>query len=144
MFSASLSLSLSRTRAHTHSLSLSRSAFAFGHGLSYTTFGYSGLQVTGRNVSFYLTNTGPVAGSEVAQLYLSYPDSEAYPFKQLRGFEKVSLGPGKRQLVTFALTQRWLSSWDVQTHAFTLNTGTFGVSIGGASDDIKLTGTITV
>ena len=88
--------------------------YVTGHGLSYTTFSYSGLSVenTGgkRSVSFYLTNTGQThTGAEVAQFYVQYPDKTTYPFKQLRGFEKVTLAPGARKLVSFTLSERWLS-----------------------------------
>ena len=52
--------------------------------------------------------------------------------------------PGETKLVTFILADRWLSSWDVSTHLFKLQKGEFGVMIGGASDAIQLTGTMTV
>jgi hypothetical protein len=64
-------------------------AFPFGHGLSYTTFGYSNLTATASGVSFTLTNTGSVAGAEVAQLYLGFPASAGEPPQQLKGFQKV-------------------------------------------------------
>lgn len=117
-----------------------------GHGLSYTTFRYSGLSVDERTrtISFYLTNTGKLSGAEVAQLYLSYPDKTEYPFKQLRGFEKVTLTSGARKMISFTMSERWLSSWDVASHAFKVNHGKFGLSIGGASDDIQLTGNLNV
>jgi hypothetical protein len=50
--------------------------------------------------------------AEVAQLYLSFPDKQAYPFKQLRGFEKVELAPAARKLLTFTL--RWDDEIDRQ------------------------------
>lgn len=96
------------------------------------------------NASFVLANTGKTTGSEVVQLYLQFPDKTEYPFSQLRGFEKVTLAPGAMHTVVFTMDQRWLSSWDISTHSFKLNKGEFGVAIGGASDDIKLTSTFEV
>lgn len=77
--------------------------FAFGHGLSYTSFEYDRLRVqprreggrvTGVEVSFTVTNTGDVEGSEAAQVYLTLPDRAGQPAKRLVGFEKVDLQPG--------------------------------------------------
>ena len=119
-------------------------AFAFGFGLSYTTFAYSGLQVSGREVSFYLKNTGEVTGAEVSQLYLTYPSVAQQPFKQLRGFNKTVLAPGAQTMVSFTLTDRWLSNWDAVAHAWKLTKGTFAVGVGGSSDDLPLTGEVHV
>ena len=63
---------------------------------------------------------------------------------QLRGFEKVALPPGGKKLVTFSLADRWLSSWSTASHEWELNSGVFDVAVGGASDAIQLTGTMTV
>lgn len=77
--------------------------FAFGHGLSYTSFEYDRLsvqprreggRVTGVEVSFTVTNTGDVEGSEATQVYLTLPDRAGQPAKRLVGFEKVDLQPG--------------------------------------------------
>ena len=109
-----------------------------------TTFAYSALAVSGREVSCEVTNTGKLAGAEVSQLYLTYPESAGQPFKQLRGFAKTVLKPGERQMVTFRLADRWLSNWDVATHSWKLATGEFKVGVGGSSDDLPLQGTLTV
>lgn len=114
------------------------------YGLSYTTFAFSGLQVSGREVSFYLKNTGKVAGAEVSQLYLTYPTVAQQPFKQLRGFNKTMLAPGAQTIISFTLTDRWLSNWDAVQHAWKLTKGTFTVSVGGSSDDLPLTGKMNV
>ena len=68
-------------------------AFAFGHGLSYTQFALGGLTVSGSTVSFSVRNTGAVAGSAVAQLYLTFPSSAGEPPKQLKRFEKARALP---------------------------------------------------
>eukprot|EP01062_Namystynia_karyoxenos_P036582 TRINITY_DN2664_c0_g1_i1.p1 TRINITY_DN2664_c0_g1~~TRINITY_DN2664_c0_g1_i1.p1 ORF type:complete len:799 (+),score=300.59 TRINITY_DN2664_c0_g1_i1:102-2399(+) len=118
-------------------------AFPFGHGLSYTTFEYAGLQAGRSSVSCTIKNAGPRAGSEVAQLYLKFPDSAGEPPKQLKGFQKVHLAPGASQTVTFALDDRSYSIWNVSTHAWAVQHGSFGVMVGSSSEDIRLTGTIT-
>ena len=77
--------------------------FPFGFGLSYTTFSFSKLQVPAAAtagftvpVSFDVTNTGGVAGAEVAQLYVSDPSAKvSRPERELKGFEKVRLAPGE-------------------------------------------------
>ena len=93
-------------------------AYPFGHGLSYTTFEYSGLTVSGRTISFTVKNSGSVAGAEVPQLYLKFPDSAQEPPKQLKGFTKVKLDAGASTTVTFSLDDRSFSIWDVTTHAW--------------------------
>lgn len=89
--------------------------WAFGHGLSFTTFGYSDLaldktNVTSSseslNVSVTVTNTGSVAGKETVMLFLTQP-SRSYSVpevKQLKKFTKISLEPGESTVVAFALT----------------------------------------
>ena len=138
-------------------------AFAFGHGLSYTSFGYSALKVQPRaaggeggggsgssggsssTVSFTLTNTGTVAGAEAAQLYVRYPAAAEEPFRQLRGVNKTKvLAPGASRTVSFELTDRWLSIWDVEAHQWALVKGGFEIMVGAASDDIRLRGTLAV
>jgi beta-glucosidase len=117
--------------------------YAFGHGLSYTTFAYSNLKVTPATfgiddrvtVEFEITNTGKVAGAEVAQLYVA--DIEASvprPLKELRGFSKVLLGPGERRTVRLRLSTRAFSFWDVQTHGWKAEAGEFRILVGPASD----------
>ncbi|KAI8804635.1 glycoside hydrolase superfamily [Cladochytrium replicatum] len=92
--------------------------FWFGHGLSYTTFGYSMLTVsTGSGpsltASVVVTNTGSVAGQEVPQLYLGFPVGTGEPVKKLRGFEKVNITPGASTTVTFTLSTQDISIWSV-------------------------------
>lgn len=103
--------------------------FCFGHGLSYTTFGYENLTVdsTQRMVHFTLSNTGEVAGAEVAQLYLRFPPAAGEPFRQLRGFEKVFLQPGQKRDISFALESRWVSVWNETEHGWNLAAGNHDV-----------------
>eukprot|EP00756_Hemistasia_phaeocysticola_P003291 Hpha_TRINITY_DN12167_c0_g2::TRINITY_DN12167_c0_g2_i1::g.82093::m.82093/K05349/bglX; beta-glucosidase len=118
-------------------------AYAFGHGLSYTTFGYSDLQVSGRTVSFSVKNTGSVAGSEVAQLYLDFPQSAGEPPKQLKGFQKLTLKAGETTRASIQLDDRSFSVWSVASHSWEIPSGSFGVMVGSSSADVRLTGTVS-
>eukprot|EP00413_Alexandrium_margalefii_P039480 CAMPEP_0204586102 /NCGR_PEP_ID=MMETSP0661-20131031/47296_1 /ASSEMBLY_ACC=CAM_ASM_000606 /TAXON_ID=109239 /ORGANISM="Alexandrium margalefi, Strain AMGDE01CS-322" /LENGTH=628 /DNA_ID=CAMNT_0051595715 /DNA_START=27 /DNA_END=1913 /DNA_ORIENTATION=- len=119
--------------------------FAFGHGLSYTSFAYSGLKVSTSTVSFTVKNVGTVPGSEVAQLYLGFPEAAGEPPLQLKGFKKTrALGPGQEQEVELKLLPRDLSIWDAGAHAWSLVHGSFKVMVGASSRDIRLRGELTV
>jgi beta-glucosidase len=105
--------------------------FWFGHGLSYTSFGYQGLQVTGgKNVSatVTVTNTGAVAGKDVVQLYLTHRPGG--PARGLLAFEKISLAPGESRTVTLAADPRLLADFDTKKNAWVIAPGQYGVAIG--------------
>ena len=113
--------------------------YPFGHGLTYTSFGYSDLDVSRRRVSVTVTNTGDRAGREVAQLYVSAPTGDvAVPRRELRGFEKVALEPGESIRVVFELDDRAYSHWDVTTHAWRITGGGYTVAVGRSAHDIEL------
>ena len=139
--------------------------YEFGYGLSYTTFAYSGLSATYSDktagnqtlapggvsglfdtvatVKATITNNGTVTGAEVPQLYIGYPSSApATPPKQLRGFQKLSLSPGKSGTATFNVRRKDLSYWDVASQKWITPTGTFNVYVGASSRDMRLTGTM--
>ena len=112
--------------------------FPFGYGLSYTSFRFSGLRITrqaGRQVtvSATITNTGRVAGSDVAQLYLSDPAAATEPPRQLKGFEKVTLRPGQSATVRFSLNGHDLSYWNSAANGWVVPAGQFGVYLGDSS-----------
>ncbi|KAG6034551.1 glycoside hydrolase 3 [Claviceps citrina] len=86
-------------------------------------------------------NSGPVAGDEVAQLYLGIPGA---PPRQLRGFDKVSLAPGQDAVVRFELTRRDLSEWHVGLQRWVVQEGEYTVFVGASSRDIRLEGVISV
>ena len=113
--------------------------FPFGHGLSYTSFAYSDLKLRGREVSFCLTNTGTVAGKEAVQLYIS--DGKTH---YLRHFSKVLLQAGESKTLSFKLTDRDFSEYDVTKHDFSVVAGVYTIQIGTSSRDIRLTTTITI
>jgi len=121
-------------------------AYAFGYGLSYTTFAYSDLKLSNANpqknetikVSFTLSNTGKVAGEEVAQLYIQDTfASVVRPVKGLKDFAKVKLNPGESKVITFEITPDKLAFYDEEKGWIT-ESGEFKVMVGGASNDIKL------
>lgn len=124
--------------------------FAFGHGLSYTSFTYSALTIdtasTAPNVlvSCIVTNSGSRAGKEIPQLYIAFPASAGEPPQVLRGFRALLLSPGEAQTVTFSLAPRDLSTWDVDAYSWALARGTFGVSVGASSRDIRLRNTFVM
>jgi len=119
--------------------------FPFGHGLSYTSFTYSNLRIDGMTVKCDIANTGKRKGAEVAQLYIGFPSSAGEPPMQLKGFSKThALLPGSHVTVTFQLTDRDLSIWDVSSHGWKKLSGDYIINVGASSRDFRLTGKITV
>jgi len=124
--------------------------FAFGHGLSYTTFDYSGLVIapgTSKGsfvVAVNVKNSGSVAGDEVVQLYLHQQvSSMVRPFKELKGFQRVSLAPGETKTVSFPVGFKELSMYDRKMKRV-VEPGKFDVMVGSASDDIRQSGILSV
>lgn len=124
--------------------------FPFGHGLSYTKFQYDNLQVSpGKEkgtyqVSIRVTNSGPRAGDEVVQLYTHQQVSSVLrPFKELKGFERISLQPGESQTVGFTLGVKELSIYN-RAMKRVVEPGAFDVMVGSSSADIRAQGTLTV
>lgn len=127
--------------------------FPFGHGLTYTTFKYSGLKLTKKNLSdgetvditFNLSNTGNYNSDEVCQLYVSYPGSKVErPLKQLRGFKRVYVRKGETVTVTIPLKSEDLKYWDTEQQQWTLEPGKVGFFIGPSSADKRLEGEIMI
>ncbi|RAH86226.1 putative beta-glucosidase [Aspergillus japonicus CBS 114.51] len=144
--------------------------FEFGFGLTYANFTYSNLVVTTPTtavtsytppditaatvaegglpslwdvlvaVSCTLENTGAVAAKEVAQLYVGIPGG---PAKVLRGFAKELVEPGQTKEVTFHLTRRDLSTWDVVAQSWVLPRGEYGLFVGKSVADVQLTGSVS-
>ena len=112
--------------------------FPFGAGKSYTTFAYGVVTAEGLKVSVHVTNMGKVAGKEVVQFYVAYPDAKVERCaKELKGFSKVSLKPGETKLVTCELTPRDLAYWDEFAHRFRTDAGRYEVLVGASSADIR-------
>lgn len=127
--------------------------FPFGYGLSYTSFGFSNLQISPASttpkgeieVSFDVTNTGHRAGAEVAQLYVGDPSAKIKrPVEELKGFEKVNLAPGQTQRVTLALHHDALAYWSVVKHGWEVDPGKFTVMVGDSSENLPLQGSFEV
>jgi beta-glucosidase len=90
-----------------------------------------------------------MAGAEAAQLYLGIPSPKGNsvpptPVRQLRGFDKPSIDAGKSTTVSFSLTRRDLSIWDVVAQNWELQSGTYHVYVGASSRNLPLTGTFTI
>ena len=109
----------------------------FGYGLSYTTFGYRELALPATiragqplHTSAVVTNSGKVAGDEVVQLYLSFPNVSGSPIRALRGFKRVHLAPGASETVAFDLSPRDLSMVTGEGEII-VPAGKFSVSVGG-------------
>jgi beta-glucosidase len=119
-------------------------AYPFGHGLSYTRFEYSDLDVreTGSNewaVEATVTNAGDRTAHEVVQLYVAYDeDLPTRPRHELRGFAKVELEPGAGTRVLFALAGRDIAQWSVARGGWKIDPGRFTVEVGASSRDIRL------
>ncbi len=128
--------------------------YPFGYGLSYTSFSYTGLAVPGGEVKAggtvvveaTVTNTGKLAGDEVAQLYLSFPAVAGAPLRALRGFERVHLEPGASQRVRFELKPRDMSMVTEAGEPIVAE-GKYTVTVGGGQPNTGapgVTGTFNV
>ncbi|HEY4742543.1 MAG TPA: glycoside hydrolase family 3 N-terminal domain-containing protein [Candidatus Acidoferrales bacterium] len=122
-----------------------RPLFPFGYGLSYTTFKFDNLRVEPRTigqggtatVSVGVTNAGNRQGDEVAEMYIHQRvASVTRPVMALRGFQRVSLKPGQKTTVTFTLTPRALSMFDVDMHRV-VERGVFDIMVGPSSADTQ-------
>ena len=128
--------------------------FGFGYGLSYTTFDLADVTVDAPNgvaapvtVTAAVSNTGPVAGAEVVQVYLGIP-VDGQPPKRLVGFGKVSLQPGETRTVTVPIdpsaTHHPFGVWDYASRSFVIRPGEYTVHVGTSADHTPHTATITV
>ncbi|MEM2792258.1 MAG: beta-glucosidase BglX [Candidatus Bathyarchaeia archaeon] len=126
--------------------------FPFGHGLSYTKFEYSDLEISPREVEpkdivkikLKVKNIGSREGDEVVQLYVNDAvASVTRPVKELKGFKRITLKPGEEKTVEFTLTLEMLSFLN-QEMKLVVEPGLFKVMVGSSSEDIRLTGTFTV
>jgi beta-glucosidase len=121
-------------------------SYPFGHGLSYTDFAYSNLRVQDGHLdandtlraTVDISNTGAVAGSAVAQLYVTTPDAPAAlerPLKRLKGFAKVALAPGQTKTVPFSVPVSDLAFFDQAHGRYVVDQGRYGVQIATSSAD---------
>jgi beta-glucosidase len=113
--------------------------FPFGHGLSYTTFAYSGLKASTDSVSFTVRNTGKRAGAEVAQVYVGLPAAAKEPPKRLVAWEKVQLAAGESKTITLKLEPKFLSIFNEQKDGWEFLPGEYKFFVGGSSRSTPLT-----
>ena len=113
--------------------------FAFGHGLTYTSFAYSGLRVTGMSIDFDVTNTGARAGTDTPQAYVDGVDGI-----RLVGFGKVRLGAGERAHVHLTIDPRLLARFDTAAHGWHVAPGTRRVRVGASTADLRFAAPLTV
>jgi beta-glucosidase len=117
--------------------------YPFGYGLSYTTFSVSNLRLSSTSISpngsltvrADVTNTGSVAGDDVAQLYLHESDTSVLqPVRRLEGFRRLTLAPGQTRTVTFTLNRQELGFYNARGR-FGVEPGPFDVWVGDSSVD---------
>jgi beta-glucosidase len=118
-----------------------RPLYAFGHGLTYTSFAYSDLKVSGGETitaNFMVTNTGDREGADVAQLYLTMAAGNER--MRLLGFERVELQPGGSRQLTITADPRLLARFDGDADQWRITAGTYKIAVGKAADAMVLTG----
>ncbi len=128
--------------------------FPFGHGISYTTFEYSDLKIDNTvitsdkfnlEVSFKVKNTGKVSGKEVVQLYIEPLDNIVErPIKELVSFDKIELAANEEKTVTFKLTDKDFSYYNICLHNWHVESGSYRIIAAASSRDIRLSKTISV
>ena len=127
--------------------------YPFGYGLSYTTFAYENLRVSGDRLSdgkpltimADVSNVGHRAGDEVVQLYVHAAGTDR-PIKQLAGFERLSLRPGEKRTATFSLSHDHISLqyWSEAKQSYDYEPGVVKLLVGSSSADIRLEGQATL
>jgi beta-glucosidase len=122
--------------------------FAFGHGLSYTTFAYSGLHATvaghSVTVSLVVKNTGKRAGKEISEVYATLPASTGEPPKRLVGWQKVDLAAGASKTVTIAIDPLYLSVFNEGKNSFEVAGGEYKIWAGGSSRSLPLSQAVQI
>jgi beta-glucosidase len=121
--------------------------FPFGYGLSYTTFAYSGLTVTPGDtlaVSFTVKNAGSRAGTEISEVYTSFPEAAGEPPKRLIGWSRTDLAPGESKQVSIRISRDRLDVYDQASDSWQLVPGNYSVMAGGSSQDLPLQKDITL
>ncbi len=114
--------------------------FPFGYGLSYADFRFGRVRLHfdrgGVTATTRVTNTSRRSGSAVAQAYLSFPRWTGEPPRQLRGYEKVELAPGRSAVVAFRLDRADLTYFDEATHRQVVAGGRYTLAVGSSSRDL--------
>jgi beta-glucosidase len=119
--------------------------FSFGHGLSYTTFAYEKLKVTGGKtltVTFDVLNTGQRAGTDIPQVYLTA--AAGAPDLRLVGFSRAALEPGERKTITVMADRRLLGHYDEAHHKWQVSAGKYTVRLARSATDLLDEGSASV
>lgn len=128
-------------------------AYPFGHGLSYTTFCYSGLDIVCSGigdgieveVALRISNAGSCTGAEVVQLYVAPLGAVAdRPPQELRGFARVLLDPEAEREVRLRVGARAFARWDSRDRRWLVETGRYELRLGSSSRDIRLRGVVEI
>ncbi|GAT74595.1 beta-glucosidase [Microbacterium sp. HM58-2] len=120
-------------------------AYPFGHGLSYTSFAYgaAAAATTAEGdvvVTVPITNTGPRAGREVVQVYVSVPGSSVQRApRELKAFSSVEIEPGRTAQVSLRIRRADLAYWDVRVDRWIVEGGDYVIEVGASSRDIRTT-----
>ncbi|MBS0031963.1 glycoside hydrolase family 3 N-terminal domain-containing protein [Chitinophaga sp. 22321] len=121
--------------------------YAFGYGLSYTKFDYAWQTAPAKTyhsndtirVSVAVKNSGAFDGDEVVQAYISYPNMERMPVKELKAFKRIPVKQGAQEIVELAIPVAELQKWDLSQHAWKTYKGTYKLNIGKSADNFVLT-----
>jgi len=124
--------------------------FSFGYGMSYTSFSFTHLRVSALgddvDVAASITNTGPVAGADIVQVYVGDPPSAGEPPRQLRAFQRVDLLPGDSQTLNVTLPAGDFAVWDDASASWQVEGGIYGLYVGDGSDagNLPLVNSVTL
>jgi beta-glucosidase len=122
--------------------------FPFGYGLSYTKFGYSDLKIKPAGgskfeVSLKVRNEGKRAGAEVVELYVHDGHSRVdRPVKELKGFRRIELGPGKSGEVRFSLDESAFAYYSTEKKDWVAEPGRFDLLVGSSATEIRARGSL--
>ncbi len=127
--------------------------YPFGYGLSYTTFQYDDLKLSGSRIKedgsveiqFSVKNTGRMKGDEVAQVYVHEVNADMkVPVNQLKRFRRITLDPGESKTISFTIPASEFSFYSTETNGFKIEPGNWEIQVGSSSKDIRLKKTITI
>jgi beta-glucosidase len=142
-------------KERTHRFFTGTPLFPFGHGLSYTRFDYRSFHTSASAIEASpdarltldvdIVNAGERAGDEVVQFYVRALDSQvSRPEHELRGFRRVSLGPGEKRTVQFEFRPSDVAYYNSEKHGWTIEPGRYELRVGSSSSDIRAKATVTI
>jgi beta-glucosidase len=119
--------------------------FPFGHGLSYTSFSYRDLSYVENVLSFTLTNTGELGGSEVVEIYVSnLTKANFFASHELKAFEKIYLKAKESKVIHLSLDESAFQYYDTSYQRFITADGEYEIQVGSSSQDLRLSKRITL